>query len=359
MSEHDPGPYPDRVLGGGRAGPPSTRYHSQCAPSEITMEPLYALRFEPVFRQYIWGGRKLGDVLGKPIGPDGVYAESWEIVDHGDDQSVVAASPLAGTTLGELVRDRGEQLLGRHHPQASFPLLVKFLDAAKTLSVQVHPNDAQAARLDPPDQGKTEAWVVLDAEPEAVIYAGLKPGVDRAGLAEAIETGRCQDCLHRFHPERGDCVFIPAGTVHALGEGLLVAEIQQASDTTFRLFDWNRVGPDGKPRELHVDQGLAVIDFDRGPVDPQKGRPGDRADVSRLVECEKFVLDRWQLNSPQTMGGDGRAHVITVLQGSLCVGGDPSRTALQRGATALLPAALGPLRLTPTSESAILDAYLP
>ncbi len=146
------------------------------------MATLYPLRFEPVFRRYVWGGRRLGKILGKPIGPGNDYAESWEVVDHGEDQSRVAAGPLAGMTLNELTHIYGKQLLGRHYPQPRFPLLFKFLDCEKTLSVQVHPNDVQAAKLDPPDVGKTEAWVVLAAEPGSVIYAGLKRGFDRAAL---------------------------------------------------------------------------------------------------------------------------------------------------------------------------------
>ena len=168
------------------------------------MAELYPLRFRPILRQYIWGGRRLETVLGKALGPGDDYAESWEICDHDADQSVVAAGPLAGMTLGGMVAERGVELLGRHHPQKRFPLLLKFLDAARTLSVQVHPNDAQAALLDPPDLGKSEAWVVLAAEPGGTIYAGLKPGVDRASLAEAIRQGNCQELLHRFEPEPGD-----------------------------------------------------------------------------------------------------------------------------------------------------------
>src|SRR5262249_30653555 len=131
----------------------------------------------------------------------------------------------------------------------------------KDLSVQVHPNDAAAATLTPPDLGKTEAWVVLDAAPGSKIYAGLKAGCDWAALSHAIHVGKAADFLHSFEPQKGDCIFIPAGTVHALGAGLLVAEIQQASDTTYRLYDWGRVGPDGKPRQLHIEQGLAATDF--------------------------------------------------------------------------------------------------
>ena len=189
-------------------------------------------------------------VLGKPIGPGDDYAESWEVADHGADQSIVDFGPLAGTTLGELVLGRGDELVGPKgtvpYPQARFPLLVKFLDAKQVLSVQVHPNDEQAAKQTPPDLGKTEAWVMLATEPGSKIYAGLRPGVDRAQLEAAIRDGTCERLLHSFEPKPGDCVFIPAGTVHAIGQGLLVAEIQQSSDTTFRLFDWNRTGADGR-----------------------------------------------------------------------------------------------------------------
>ena len=165
-----------------------------------------------------------------------------------------------------------ETLLGRHHPQARFPLLLKFLDAADRLSLQVHPDDARAALLDPPDLGKTETWVVLEAAPGSLIYAGLKPGVDRAQFERELARGTCEACFHTFEPRAGDCIFLPAGTVHAIGGGLLMAELQQASDCTFRLFDWNRVGPDGKPRLLHVEQALEVINFAAGPVAPQQAR---------------------------------------------------------------------------------------
>jgi mannose-6-phosphate isomerase len=320
---------------------------------------LYPLRFRPIFRQYIWGGRRLETVLGKTIGPGDHFAESWEICDHGPDQSVVQSGPLAGTTLGEVVSQNGAALFGRHHPQPRFPLLLKFLDAAQTLSVQVHPDDARAARLDPPDLGKTEAWVILAAEPGSKVYAGLEPAVDRARLADAVRQGTCEACLHSFEGKPGDCVFLPAGTVHALGQGLLVAEIQQASNVTYRLFDWNRLGADGQPRPLHVEQALGAIDYGRGPVGPQQPRPTGRQGVSRLVEGEKFILDRWQFESPQAAGGDQRCHIIAILEGAISVQGDPSGEMLARGQTVLLPAVLGEVRLRPHGRTVLLDAYLP
>jgi mannose-6-phosphate isomerase len=322
-------------------------------------KPLYPLRFRPIFRQYIWGGRRLETVLGKTLGPGDRYAESWEICDHDADQSVVESGPLAGTTLHDLVSHHGAALLGRHHPQPRFPLLWKFLDAAQTLSVQVHPDDARAARLDPPDMGKTEAWVILAAEPGSKVYAGLKPGVDRPRLADAMRQGTCESCLHAFNGKPQDCVFLPAGTVHALGQGLLVAEIQQASDVTYRLFDWNRLGVDGKPRPLHVEQALEAIDYTRGPVGPQQPRPTGRPGVDRLVECDKFVLDRWEFDQPQEAGGDQRCHIVAVLEGTVEVEGDPTGAALGRGQTALLPAMLGKTTLRPLDKTVLLDAYIP
>ena len=270
-----------------------------------------------------------------------------------------ALGALGRRDLAQLVAGQGPELLGRHLPQTRFPLIAKFLDAQQTLSVQVHPNDAQAAGLDPPDSGKTEAWIILEADPRSLIYAGLKPGIDRRILEQALEAGRCADCLHSFHPQPGDCVFLPAGAVHSLGAGLLAAEIQQSSDTTFRLFDWNRLGPDGKPRALHVEQGLKAVNFDLGPVNPQRTPAPDRRGASRLVACDKFVLDRFAFDAPLEIGGDGRFHIVIVLEGSLTVEGDPAPAPMSRGGTAMVPASLGPVKLTSQKPVIVLNSYLP
>lgn len=325
-------------------------------------------RFTPLLRRYLWGGRRLGTVLGKPIGEGDDYAESWEIVDRGPDQSVVREGPAAGMTLHQLVETHGRELLGRHFPQPSFPLLLKFLDAQRNLSVQVHPDDRAAAQLTPPDLGKTEAWVVLEALPGSLIYAGLKRGFDRLALEREVHRGTTELCLHRFEPQPGDCVFIPAGTVHAIGAGLLIAEIQQASDTTFRLYDWNRVGPDGKPRALHIAQSLDAIDFDAGPIHAQIPQATGRPGVERLVACDKFVLDRWSVSTPQTVGGDDRFHILAMLAGGALVDGiraggatapgDPSHGPLVKGETCLVPACRS-IELTPLEPCMFLDMYLP
>ena len=325
----------------------------------MTVQPLTPLRFEPILRRLVWGGRRLGTMLGKPIGDGSDYAESWEIVDRSADQSLVAAGPLAGKSLGELMAQRRKELLGRHQHLSRFPLLFKFLDANQKLSVQVHPNDEQAARMPTPDSGKTEAWVVVHAEPGSVIYAGVKRGFDRAAFERELLRGTAELCLHRFEPQVGDCLFIPAGTIHALGAGLVIAEIQQSSDTTFRLFDWNRVGLDGRPRPLHIEQGLAVTNFQQGPIETQTPRQTSSPDVQRLVECDKFVLDRWQMDSPRTIGGDDRCHFVVVLDGSLHVAGDPHGNPLKAGQTMLLPASLGVTKLTTSKPTTMLDVYLP
>jgi mannose-6-phosphate isomerase len=322
------------------------------------MSLLVPLRFHPLLRRYLWGGRRL-ETLGKKLGPESDYAESWEIVDRGENQSVVAYGALAGATLGQLVRSHRQELLGRHAPERSFPLLFKFLDAHERLSLQVHPDDARAAQLDPAEPGKTEAWVILAADPGSYLYAGLRSGIDLDTFRHELARHTCELCLEYVEPRVGDCFFLPAGVVHALGSGLLVAEIQQASDTTYRLFDWGRVGPDGRPRTLHVDAGLEAIDVGIGPVSAQTPQPLGSAGGERLVACDQFVLDRWSISRSHVLGGDDRCHILAVLEGTLELAGDPAGVPLERGGVTLLPAAAGPVKLKPHGKVVLLDSYLP
>ncbi|TWT32033.1 type I phosphomannose isomerase catalytic subunit [Blastopirellula retiformator] len=318
----------------------------------------YPLRFMPKFRQYVWGGRRLGTQLGKSIDAEGVFAESWEVVDHGEDQSVVAHGLLQGKTMAELVSLYGDQLFGRHPVAPQFPLLFKFLDANHDLSIQVHPDDKQGALLDPPDLGKTEAWVIMDAEPGARMYVGLKEWVDRDALARATAENRVVELMHTIEPQPGDCVFIPAQTVHALGKGLLVAEIQQSSNTTYRLFDWNRTDAAGNSRPLHIEQSLATIDFAKGPV-PLQTPQAVAEGVERLVECDKFVLDRMRLGQSRQIGGDERFHIVSVLEGMVTVDHPAHPLQLNKGETFLLPAASVAVTLAPSGPATLLDMYLP
>lgn len=323
------------------------------------MPELYPFQFRPVLKHYVWGGRRLADVLGKELAGHPTAAESWEVCARGDDESVVLFGPMAGCGLGDLFRRFGPELVGPGQAFDRFPLLFKFLDAAEPLSVQVHPNDALAARLVPPDSGKTEAWFVIDAAPDGLIFAGLRPGVDRARLSNAIGEGRVDETLHRFHARPGDCVLIPAGAVHALGRGVLIAELQQSSDTTFRLFDWNRVGPDGRPRPLHIAQGLDAVDFELGPIEPADPVPlgGPR---QRLTMCPHFVWERWSIGDSAYLAGDGRMHIVAVIGGTARCPSAPGPARRPRGTTLLLPAGLGPTEFfADGGPLELLDGYLP
>jgi mannose-6-phosphate isomerase len=328
-------------------------------PETVPLTNLYPIRFKPLLQRYLWGGRRLGELLRKPVGAEPVCAESWELCDRGADQSIIAHGPLKGTSLHALVTERAAELLGMHAGLQRFPLLFKFLDAASPLSVQVHPNDAAAALLSPPDLGKTEAWVVLAAAPGAVIYAGLARGFDSAAAAREARRGTLELCLHQVEARAGDCLFLPAGAVHALGAGFLIAELQQSSDATFRLWDWNRLGPDGQPRPLHLEQGLAAIDDRLGPLECIAPRPLADPGRERLVECDKFVWDRWTLTNATSLGGDGRAHFLAVVEGSAVVAGDACPEPLRPGDTILLPAVCGPTAVVPAPHAILLDAYLP
>ncbi len=328
----------------------------------MSLVSLQPLRFEPILRRLIWGGRRLGTVLGKPIGDEADYAESWEISDYKDAVSVVAEGPLRGTNLRELLRSRPAELLGK--PLADrdqFPLLVKFIDARETLSVQVHPDD-EKGRILANDNGKTETWVIVDAEPGSLIYSGLRPGVTREDFAAAIEAGGVEPLLHRFTPKPGDCLMIEAGTVHAIGAGVLLAEIQQMSDATFRVDDWGRVGPDGKPRELHVRQAIQSTDFARGPVDPLVPRilPSASGNLREgLSRCSYFELERWTLRGPERLGNADRFTILMGLRGAAVIHHESSRTRLDFGQTLLLPASVGPCAVEPAGEAVVLTCVVP
>lgn len=324
--------------------------------------PLEPLAFTPILRRLVWGGRKLGTLLGKPIGEGDDYAESWELADYHDEVSVVRDGMYAGITLRDFVQKRPADLFGpAHSGQEQFPLLVKLLDARENLSVQVHPDDTLGREL-AGDSGKTEAWVVLHAEPGSVIYAGLKPGVDRRALERGIAKGEVEPLLHRIEPKPGDCILVEAGTVHALGEGVVIAEFQQMSDATFRVFDWNRVGADGRPRELHVEKAMRCIDFDRGPVDPVVPAPQvlENGDVREpLAKCAYFELERWTLTAATEIGRDDRFTILMVLDGEVRVRGPRGDLSSRRGETVLLPASIGATMIYPVGRAVVLACQQP
>jgi mannose-6-phosphate isomerase len=326
------------------------------------------LRFAPYLRPTVWGGLRLVEVLSKPVTSDMLPGESWEVSDHAQHRSVIATGPLIGHSLRYLMEQRREALLG---PAAAayttFPWLIKFLDANAWLSVQVHPDDETVQRLWPGEGGKTEAWFVLEAHPESRIYAGLKSGVDEKALRAALAAGTVADCMHVFSPRPGDCVFLPAGTVHAVGGGVLLAEIQQTSDATFRLFDWDRRDASGKPRTLHIDQGLAAIDWQRGPVLPvhAEGFTGLSKVASPyyrpLVRCPYFRLEYLSISDAFKFdcAGAGCLQAVVVLTGKGRLVYEGHEEAVAAGQVWLLPATLPTTYCLPEAALSALLCTLP
>ena len=304
------------------------------------------LRFTPFLRPMVWGGRKLGDALGKSLPPTGSYGESWEVSDHELHRSVVAEGAWTGRTLRQLMEEERPALLGAAADKhTTFPWLVKFLDCCDWLSVQVHPDEQAVRRLWPGEGSKTEAWFVLDAAPGSRIYAGLLPGVDERRLRDALAAGTVADCLHQFTPRPGDCVFLPAGTVHAVGGGVLMAEVQQTSDATFRLFDWNRRDAQGQSRTLHIEESLASIHWSQGPVTPVKAagfadaQPGNGRRQT-LVRSPYFVLEYEQTNGSFSCGGVERLQLLLVLQGRGKIAAAGGEHRLAPGQAWVLPATM-------------------
>ena len=324
---------------------------------------LYPLRFEPIYQYRLWGGRRLADLLTAPLPGDGPIGEAWVLSDRDDHQSQVANGPLKGRTIGQLLEQSPEQLLGKLAGRfRRFPLLLKFLDAREMLSVQVHPSDAHTDLLPAGETGKTEAWVVLEAGTESRIYAGLKPGTTADDLRRALANGTVADHLVCFTPKPGDGVFLPAGTVHALGGDVVVFEVQQNSDVTFRLYDWDHVdAKTGQPRALQVDQALACIDFAQGAVGPvvpvvEEAKPVLR---ERLFHCEHFGLWRLRGESPFTVGAAGMPRVLVCIEGDGQVEHDGANYAVGKGDVLLLPAVVGACAFRPRSAVSLLEIALP
>jgi mannose-6-phosphate isomerase len=323
---------------------------------------MYPLRFKPIFQHRLWGGRRLAGLVGAPLPGDGPIGEAWLLSDRDDHPSVVADGPLKGWTIGQLMEQSPEPLLGKlagHFRR--FPVLLKFLDAHDKLSVQVHPSDAQRNYIPAGESGKTEAWVVLEAGPASRIYAGLKPGTTRDDLRRTLTTRAVADVLASFTPRPGDAVLVPAGTVHSLS-GPVVFEVQENSDVTFRLYDWDRVDAQtGQPRALQVDQAMACIDYGQAalrPVTPvvEAGAPVLR---ERLFDCAQFSVWRFRGESPFTVGAERTPRVLVCVAGQGELGHDGTNYPVGRGDVALLPAEVGACSYRPRGAVSMLEVALP
>jgi mannose-6-phosphate isomerase len=303
--------------------------------------PLYPLMFQPRFKERVWGGRSLETLYGKRLPPDIPIGESWEVADRPGDESIVGNGPLAGRTLRTLMEQYGPDILGAATAAdgGRFPLLCKILDARQRLSLQVHP-PAHATHLGEP---KTEMWYIAAAAPGAELFVGLMPGVTRKAFEDAVARGTVAECFHRIPVAAGDAMFLPSGRVHAIGAGLVIFEIQQNSDTTFRVHDWNRVGLDGKPRELHIPQSLASIDFDDvepALIDASPTREG--AFTQRMLVDDP--LFRVELLRAETAGDWGtrasRPQVFSCVAGSATVRANGMSERLHAGDFCLIPASV-------------------
>ena len=314
---------------------------------------LYPLTFHPIFKERVWGGRNLERLYQKALPPEIPIGESWEISDRPGDASVIANGPLAGKDLRWLMEHHVAELLGPEKAATKrFPLLVKILDAQDKLSLQVHPPAGKAAELG--GEPKTEMWYIAEATPAAELFVGLKRGITRAEFERKIQEGNVADCFQRLAVQKGDVMFLPSGRVHALGAGNVIFEIQQNSDTTYRVFDWNRVGLDGKPRELHVAQSLASIDFN--DFEPRLIKSiyshNPIFKVRVLVDDPLFRIDACLVKRGERFHLRSEAlQVMGVLRGRLEISHGETKLTLNAGQFALLPASLG--RVTIIAETQV------
>lgn len=293
------------------------------------------LVFEPIFMERVWGGRRLESLFGKRLPPGVRVGESWEIVDRREAQSVVHNGALRGETLHELWAKRRGEIFGAVPDAPRFPILIKLLDAQEKLSVQVHPPADAAEELS--GEAKSEFWYIADAGPAAELYVGLKRNTSRAKFEEAVDAGTVEEHVHRISVTAGDCMFLPSGRVHAIGAGNVIVEIQQNSDTTYRIFDWNR-----GERELHIEESMRCIDFD--DIEPSL----TRAEGESLVRHELFHVEKWQLGESRNVADDGRFAIICCIAGAARC----RHVQLTPGDFALIPNCLGDAFAEPTDDGA-------
>ncbi len=323
---------------------------------------LYPLKFEPIYQYRIWGGRKLSDLLSKPLPAKDPIGEAWILSDRDDHPSKVADGPLKGKTINQLMENFPVQLLGKLAGNFDrFPLLLKFLDCQQVLSVQVHPADNMKKYIPKGESGKTEAWVVLETGKDAVIYAGLKPGTTKEKIKADLDKHQVGDDLASIKPKVGDSVLIEAGTVHTLND-VIVFEVQENSDVTFRLYDWGRVDEKtGKPRDLQVKEAIACIDFDKTAIQPVIPEIKTKQPVLRenLIENEHFALCRFTGEYAFMVGKEATPRVLVCVEGSGDLESNNDFYSFTKGEVMLLPASVGSCPFVPKGNVVILELSLP
>jgi len=325
---------------------------------------LYPLMFEPIYKEKIWGGDNLKKYLSKKIDSGSKIGESWEVADHFDDTSIVVNGEFKGETLHSLLEKYGRELLGTKADErylSRFPLLIKFIDANDKLSVQVHPNDEYANKNENGEYGKTEMWYVVHADPGAKLIAGLKTGTTKEEFKKLIVSNELEEVLHKVEVKTGDVLFIPSGRVHAIMSGMVINEIQQNSDVTYRVYDWGRVGMDGKPRELHIEKALDVINFDDFAPEPSKlhyATIGTNV-ISILTKCLYFQVEKYILNEKIVFNSDKSSFsVFSVIDGYGILNWDKNEIELDKGETILVPADITKFAMYPQPALTLIRSQL-
>ncbi|MEN8253972.1 MAG: type I phosphomannose isomerase catalytic subunit [Verrucomicrobiota bacterium] len=301
---------------------------------------IYPLTFEPVYKNYLWGGTRIPETFHREA-PNGIIAESWEISDHDDGMSIVSNGPLAGKTIREILEENPQEIMGTSVEGTSFPLLIKLIDAKQKLSVQVHPNDETAAKFG--GEAKTEMWYLLGDNPTQV-YCGLNPGVTKESFRQAVADGTSGDTMRPVPVQKESAVFVRGGCVHAIDEGCLILEIQQNSNTTYRLYDWGRMGNAGKPRELHIEQAINVInwnDHENPLVEPEVLVDSHTFKGVEVLKCEYFQLEKLTFTAPLEVPMNGKTfHALFVAEGEAIIEWEDGNLSAPAGTSVLVPAAL-------------------
>ena len=322
---------------------------------------MYPLKFVPIIKDKIWGGHKLQNIFGKQ--PNGLpnIGESWELSGYPTDNSVVANGYLAGKTLTELIGKYGEQIIGKkvyNRFGINFPLLFKLIDANDDLSIQVHPND-QTAKLRHNSFGKTEMWYVLDAEPDACLIIGFKKNCTKKEYLEALEKGEVEELLQKVPVKSGDVFFIPAGLVHAIGKGVMVAEIQESSDITYRIYDYKRTDDKGNERELHTAEAVDVINFKASKKSKTEYNQKLNEPVE-LVKCEYFTTNLLEFDKELYMyyAHEESFVVYMCLEGNFEISGGTSSVEIRKGETVFIPAGMNDITLIPKGKVKLLEVFI-